>query len=206
MRGRPFFLCLDSGQYDSGMRLRLWLVMVPLLAAGAEGAASILDRFAPPSYENAELFARGNASHVLLPVVAALGVAILLYAVCHVATSAPARRRNPGWAFACLPFLIFALQEHVEYVVGHGHVPWLLAANPVFLAGLVLQAPFAIAAYMLARTLLGVAVAIAERRRAVRVAWRRRPPLCPAGTDAPLRLRFVGCPRLTRGPPHAIAV
>ncbi len=183
-------------------------MILPLLVAGTEVGTSILDRFAPPSYENAELFARGNASHGLLPVFVALGVAILLYAVWRVATSRSAGRRHPGWAFASLPFLIFALQEHVEYVVGHGQIPWSLAANPVFLAGLALQVPFAIAAFALAHVLVGVAVAIAERLCAARVAWRRRPPLCarPAGTEIPLRVRVVSCPRLTRGPPRAVVV
>jgi len=179
--------------------------MLPLLVAGTQGAASLLDRFAPSSYENVELFSRGNASHGLLPVVVALGGAVLVYAVCCVATSAPARRRHPGWTFACLPPLVFALQEHVEYVAGHGHIPWLLAANPVFLAGLLLQAPFAIAAYALARALLDVAVAIAERRFSARAALRRRPPICtrPGGSRLPSRL-FVGGRRLTRGPPRPI--
>src|SRR6266536_1122257 len=182
--------------------------MLPLLAAGTQVAASLLDRFAPPSYENAELFSRGSASHALLPVVVAVGGAILLYAVCRVATSAPTSRRHAGWAFACLPPLIFALQEHVEYVIGHGHIPWLLAANPVFLAGLALQAPFAVAAYVLAHALVDVAVAIAERRCAGRVARRGRPPVClRTGTTAgPRPVRFPGGPRLTRGPPHAIVV
>jgi len=188
------------------MRFRLWLVVLPLLAAGTQGAALLLDRFAPSSYENVELFSRGNASHRLLPVVAALGGAVLVYALFSVATRAPVRRCHPGWAFACLPPLVFTLQEHAEYVVGHGHIPWTLAGNPVFLVGLLLQAPFAIAAYAAARALVDAAVAIVERCGAVRAALVRRPPISarPPGTLVPCRL-FVGACRLTRGPPHTIS-
>src|SRR5215208_2382037 len=104
------------------MAVRLWLVMLPLLIAATEGAASLLDRFAPPSYESAELFSRTNESHNLLPLVAAFGGVALLGAVCAFAAGAPTARRHPRWSFALLPPLAFAVQEYVEYVVGHGHV------------------------------------------------------------------------------------
>ncbi len=188
------------------MAARLWLVMLPLLIAGTEGATSLLDRFAPQSYETVELFSQSNSSHGLLPLVAAAGGAALLWAVCSFATNAPPTRQHPRWPFACLPPLAFALQEHVEYVIGHGHVSWLLAANPVFLAGLLLQAPFALAAYVLARLLVEVAFAIAERRLPPRGASPRRPPVFvrPSGRGAARRLRFVGDRTLTRGPPRAL--
>src|SRR5215211_7316663 len=115
------------------MRLRLWLLILPLLVAGTQVGTAILDRLAPPSYESVELFSPDNESHALLPVVVALGAMALVCAVVRLATSAPTTRRHPAWAFAGLPPLIFTLQEHVEYVVGHGHIPWLLAANLVFL-------------------------------------------------------------------------
>ncbi len=189
------------------MRLRLWLLILPLLVAGTQIATAILDQFAPPSYESAELFSRGNESHAILPVVVALGRRPRVRGLPR-GHATRTSRLHPSWTFACLPPLIFTLQEHVEYVVGHGHIPWLLAANPVFLAGLALQVPFAIAAYVLAHALLDVAVAIAERRCATRVAWRRRPPISlrPGTTFHPRRLRFAGGHRLTRGPPDAIVV
>ena len=46
-------------------RLRLWLVILPLLAAGTQCAASLLDTFAPRSYESAELFSRSRAARRL---------------------------------------------------------------------------------------------------------------------------------------------
>jgi hypothetical protein len=187
-------------------RLRLWLVMLPLLAAGTQGAASVVDTFAPPSYEGVELFSRSNASYSLVPLVAALGAAVLLGAAWSVATSVPAVRRLPMWGFACLPPLVFVVQEHVEYVLAHGHLPWTLSSSPIFIAGLLLQMPFAAAAYLVARLLLGVAVAIAELAAERRRAPQRRAPICVRpGGDLPRRLGFRGGGRLTRGPPDPIA-
>ncbi len=187
------------------MRLRLWLVMLPLLGAGTQGAASLLDRFAPSSYENAELFSRSNATHRVLPFAVAVGVAVLVAAACGVARTAPSHRRHPGWAFASLPPLVFALQEHIEYVAAHGHIPWTLVANPVFLAGLLLQVPFAIAAYAAARLLLDAVAEIVDRRRPP-LAVRRRPPVHgrPGAAVPAIRL-LLTAGRCTRGPPPGLA-
>jgi hypothetical protein len=81
-------------------RIRLWLVVVPLVAAGTESAASLVDRFAPKSYVTAELFSRSNGSHHLLPLAAAVGAALVLYALRSIATDAPATPRLPPWMFA----------------------------------------------------------------------------------------------------------
>jgi hypothetical protein len=182
-------------------RLRLWLVMIPLVAAGTEGAASLLDTFAPKRYETVELFSRSNTSHHLLPLTAALGAAVLLCAMCSFATSAPAARRFPRLMFACLPPLAFALQEHVEYIVGHGHVPWTLAISPIFAAGLLLQIPFAVAAFLVSRLLVKVAVAIAERASASRAARRRAATSARPGRDVLVRLEIVAGRSRPRGPP-----
>src|SRR5215217_4147689 len=131
-------------------QLRVWLVMLPVVAAGTQLAASLVDAFAPASYETVELFSRSNASHNLLPLAGALGTAALVCALCSLATSAPGPPALPRWLFACLPPLVFTLQEHVEYVVGHGHVPWTLVPHPLFLAGLLLQIPFAAATFLVA--------------------------------------------------------
>jgi hypothetical protein len=186
-------------------RLRLWLVMLPLVATGTEGAASLVDTFAPKKYETVELFSRSNASHNLLPLAAALGSALLLCALWSFATSAPTARRLPRLLFACLPPLAFALQEHVEYLVGHGHMPWTLAIDPTFAAGLLLQIPLTVAAYLLARLLVEVAVAIGERVSTARVAPQRAARAARPGRDALGRLRLVDRRRRTRGPPQPVA-
>ena len=183
-------------------RLRLWLVMLPLVAAGTEGAASLVDTFAPKRYESVELFSRSNTSHNLLPLVAALGAALL---ICALATSPPAALRPPRLMFACLPPLAFTLQEHVEYVVGHGKVPLTLVIDRTFVAGLLLQIPFAVATYLLARLFVEVAVAIAGRTSPPRTA-RRRSPISASPTSEVLGpLHLVGSRRRTRSPPRPLA-
>jgi hypothetical protein len=189
------------------IRLRLWLLIVPLVAAGTQFGATLVDRFAPASYESAELFGRSNASHGQLPLAICLGAAAVICAVWWLAASAPSSRRLPGWAFACLPLGLFALQEHIEYVIAHGHVPWLLATNPMFLLGLALQLPIAAVAYFAARLLVDVAVSIAERRTGTPppVDGQRLAPVRPC-SDAPRRALYDGDCRRTRGPPHPIAI
>jgi hypothetical protein len=185
-------------------RLRLWLVMLPLVVAGTEGGASVVDTFAPREYEGAELFASTNESHALLLPATALGLALMLCALWACTKAPPARMRLPRWVFACLPPVVFAVQEHVEHLIAHG-APWTLAVDPTFVAGLCLQAPFALAAYLVARLLVVVAAVIAGRRSVPPPAAEPE-AVCFAPLSAPLlRLRVASTPRLTRGPPHPLA-
>jgi hypothetical protein len=183
-----------------------WLVMLPLVAAGTESAASLVDRFAPKRYETVELFSRSNASHSVLPLAAALGAAVLLYAVYSAARNAPSARRLPRSIVVYLPPLAFALQEHAEYVLRHGRVPWTLVIDPIFAAGLLLQIPFAVAAYLVARFLVEVAVAIAERASVSRAARHRVADAARPGSDVLARLQVVVGHRRPRGPPKPLAV
>jgi hypothetical protein len=185
-------------------RLRLWLVMIPLVAAGTEGASALLDSVAPRRYETVELFSRSNATHNALPLVAALSVALLICALVSFAATAQAAPGPPRLLFACLPPLVFALQEHIEYVVGHGHVPWALVLSPIFAGGLLLQIPFAIASYFLARLFVEVAVAFGMRR--ARGARRRCSFAAPPSRDLLGPLHLVDGRRRTRGPPQPLPV
>ena len=65
------------------------------------------------------------------------------------------------WAFGLVAPALFTCQEHIERLAHDGTVPWL-AGEPTFLAGLALQLPFALAAYLVARLLLRVARSIAR--------------------------------------------
>jgi len=77
---------------------------------------------------------------------------VLVAHVCsEQATAAPRIAARPLLALAPL---LFALQECGEMLAA-GHSPFTALDAPTFLPGLLLQLPFALAAYLLARMLLG---------------------------------------------------
>jgi hypothetical protein len=100
--------------------------------------------------------------------VAALAVAV---------RESEASLRAPAWLFAVVPPLAFGVQEHLERAL-QGEPTAGAALEPTFVLGLVLQVPFALLAYLLARLLLG-AVALAARLVAAtpRLARPRSPSL-----------------------------
>jgi hypothetical protein len=53
--------------------------------------------------------------------------------------------------------MAFVLQEHIELLLHDGGVPVGALVAPTFVAGLVLQAPFALVGYLVARALLRLA-------------------------------------------------
>jgi hypothetical protein len=182
-------------------RLRYWLFVLPLLVVGCELAQAILNLFAPDGYKGIELFEGG--SRELVPLAIGIAAATLLLAL---VSSLGARRRarpSPWWMLATFPLLVFTVQEHVEYVLGHGHVPWTLATQPSFIAGFLLQIPFAAVACFGARLLLRLAESLPARARGV--------PFIPRLVDefprpavlrrTPSRARLPGDARLNRGPP-----
>jgi hypothetical protein len=178
------------------------LFVAPLLAAGCESAQAILNLFAPDDYTGSELF--DGSTGGLVPLLVGIGGAGLVAAV---ATSAAARRRaRPAawWIVAVLPLLAFAIQEHVEYALGHGEVPWTLAAQPTFAVGLLLQLPFAAAAYIGARLLLRLAESVTVRFAPTSFSDTRVQTVPAVAVDRrPARTRLPGDDRLNRGPPVA---
>ena len=189
------------------VRGRIWLVVLPLLAVGSEAAHAVLNLFAPGAYQGAELFAATSSTRALLPLL--IGVAAVLV-LGGLVTSAAGRRRPriSRKAFAALPLVAFAVQEHVEYAIGHGGVDWTLATHPAFVLGLALQLPFAVAAYLVARLLFLLADVVAGRLVTPRpVRLDLRPLLvCAPGGPRPRRGRPSGDARFNRGPPRPIVV
>jgi hypothetical protein len=183
------------------------LVVLPLLAIGGEGAHSLLGIFAPADYQGAELFGGSFGVRTLLPLLLALAAMMLLGGL--VTASAEGRSlRASRSLIAALPLVAFAIQEHVEYAIGHAAMPWTVAVHPTFALGLALQLPFAVLAYFAARCLLALADVVATRCDAPR---RRRLhlPLFPATTPGPARSRRgrpSGDARFNRGPPRPISV
>jgi hypothetical protein len=114
-------------------------------------------------------------------------------------------RGRPSPAVALLPPLAFALQEHLERAVPTRAWPTQLVTERIFLVGLALQLPFGLLAWLLARSLLAGADAVAQRLRAL-------PPQALPARQAPaaltpLTLRSQAALRraAARGPPRAAA-
>lgn len=177
----------------------LWLAVLPVLVASSEGAQALLDRSTTASYRGAELLASSHVGALLLTA----GVGVILVGcgfVGHVASGCRERAVS-RWMFALVPLMLFVVQEHVEYWVGHGGLTGSPATQSVFLLGLALQAPFAVAAYVAARLLMRLARAIAERRRPDEFASETRTPPALRGRDQSPRPIRLGGSRITRGPP-----
>lgn len=178
----------------------LWLLALPLLVGASEGAQALLDRFSPASYRGAELLQHGRAVEVL----AGLSIVALILAGCGLVGGPVARSRCaslPAYSFALVPVGLYTLQEHIEYWLAHG-LSGTPATQTPFLTGLLLQLPFALAAYVVARLLIRVAARIASA--APRAPW---PRLAPSTLRAPVTIwlpspALVGGARLSRGPPR----
>ncbi len=125
-------------------RRLLWPVVLLLAGAGVLVGHDLAYRLAG---------AGGGGLHGYLAHAPQVLVALSLPAAL-VAVSGGRTRAPRPWAFALLGAGGFAAMEHLERL-GHGGVPWLLT-TPLFLLGLALQLPFALAAWWLARTLLAL--------------------------------------------------
>jgi hypothetical protein len=138
-----------------------WLIVLPLAAASWLSAHCLAYLLVPPaSGEHAHVqSASDHAAFGFTPLLIACGVALVAagLAVC-VRDGLRGRRQAhpPAVVFAVLPIAGFTVQEHLEHAIGSGAVPYDVIAEPTFLAGLALQAPFAVAALLLARGLYAV--------------------------------------------------
>jgi hypothetical protein len=169
-------------------RVRAWLAAAPLVAAGVLVAHELAYRLtATPTGS-----AHGYLEHAPQVLVALAVVGLALAALTR-------SSRTPRiWVFPLTGLAAFALQEHVEALAHGGDVP-LLLASPAFLVGVVLQLPFALAAWLLARALLGLLEeAPARRARLPRALLRLGEPAVPALRAVP----FGALPG--RGPPDLL--
>ena len=115
-----------------------------------------------------ELLVTGHSYMSLWPKLLAMGGALELAALVAIVVSTVRRRRYtpvPSWAFALMPPLAFVLQELLERLFVSGSFPWWMVLQPTFRVGLLLQLPFALLAYLLARLLLRVADRIGRALR-----------------------------------------
>jgi hypothetical protein len=136
------------------------------MAAGAVVAHTLGYRIATPHPEHREeLLAEtghGWFDASLLLALALTLVVIGLGARLLATGRAPARRAAPARLFAVLPPAAFALQEHLERLLHEG-APAPAFLEPAFALGLLLQFPFALAAFVAARALLAGADALVRR-------------------------------------------
>ena len=70
--------------------------------------------------------------------------------------------------FALLPPFAFVVQEHLERLLHTGELPLGAALEPTFALGILLQVPFAVLAWILARALLVVARTVGDILRPAR--------------------------------------
>jgi hypothetical protein len=137
-----------------------WLLSLPLSAAGMLLAHEFAWGLA--RHEHAEGDGHGYLQYVA--VFAALGVATVIVAAtaqlirgvsgAGIATAPSAR------VFAIVPIIGFVLQEHLEHLVVSSELEVTFFLSTPFLLGLALQLPFAFAALLVARLILGLVATV----------------------------------------------
>jgi hypothetical protein len=182
-----------------------WGLTLPLVAAGGL-SAHVLAYTLVSSHHHS-----GSRAHTALMhwhVCVALCLALAVVAAAGYGVHTVGGRRSwdvPVWAFALLPPVGFVIQEQVEHLLQHGELSYTLVFEPVFLLGLLLQAPFAVAAYLVARALVTVAVTL--MRALGRARWRlaATPPRFRVTPEPALALANpVALGHGQRAPPHLL--
>lgn len=167
-------------------RLRpAWLLGLPLLAIGWLSAHAL-------AYELVAAEEHGHGYMAQAPLFLTLCAATAAVALAH-RFLGRRDRAMPPWLAGLLPLAGFTLQEHLERALAADGSAWATGLEPVFLLGLLLQLPFALAALVAARALADAADAVAAREAPrSRVAVRLALPPPPAGDVPP-------APALARG-------
>jgi len=175
------------------------LIAAPSILGGVLAAHALAYRWAVPAGERASLLRdTGHAWQSYLPFLLAPLLAVLAVGIVRSTLSRGAR--PAAWPFAVLPPLAFLLQEHLERLARDGTLH--LALSTPVVAGVLLAVPFGLAAYAVARALLGLSEAAARALAA-------RPPrllASPAVTSAaacPVPNAVAPGAGLGRGPPRA---
>jgi len=180
---------------------------VPLVLGGTEVAHAFAYRIVYPqaAVRLRVLTDTGHGYLDWIPLLLGVGAAAVLVGLLSSVVDALRRRPPapvPAWAFALLPVTAFTLQELLERWFAVGGFPWWMVEQPTFRVGLVLQLPFALLAYVVARVLLRVAERVAVVLRvAPRFAFTISEPVL-SWCDLCLRPSSLlgGC-RSQRGPP-----
>jgi hypothetical protein len=185
-------------------RALVWMLVLPLTAGGCLAAHALAYRLvAPHAHERDNLLALtghgylGYAPLVLGVLVAVLAVALAIVVVA--AARGTSCRRLPTSSFLMLPLVGFVVQEHAERFVHDGSLSAATVLEPVLLVGILLQVPFALAAFLVARALLAVAEVVGRALAGARVLR----PLVPAVRHVfPAAADLVRIPVLALGYPQ----
>jgi hypothetical protein len=167
-----------------------WLLSLGLLAGGVFTAHALAYRLAVPDPEHRHhLLEETGHGYVDGSLLASVCIAIVAAGFAgRVAGGALGSPHPPLWLFGLAPPLGFAVQEHVERWFHDGAFPAGAALEPTFLAGLLLQLPFALAAALAAAALLAGAEALATRLgRFPRLRVLPGPPSLPAPAEPGIR-------------------
>jgi hypothetical protein len=164
-------------------RLATWLLALPLMVVGSQVAHVLAYRFVYPNAQVrlSELLSTGHSymgASAYVPMLLGLAFAAELVGLGWVLAGSLRRSLRgpvPAWAFALLPMLGFTVQEFLERLLSGASFPWWIVLQPTFRVGLLIQVPFAIVAYVLAKLLLRAADRV---ERALRAAV-PRPTIAP---------------------------
>ena len=165
-----------------------WVVSLPLAVASWLGAHCLAYWLVAPAAEHQmglhaehRMGLHAEHGHAYLgygPAIGLLGIALVVAGVVLcVGEGMRGRRpsRPPVRLFAILPPVGFAVQEHLERLIGSGALPYDVALEPTFLVGLALQLPFAVAALLLAAALHTLALGLGDvLARGLAFPWRAR--------------------------------
>jgi hypothetical protein len=194
-------------------RMAAWLLSLPLMVLGTQVAHVFAYRLVYPSarVRLGELLASGHSYMSpgrYLPML--LGVAFAAEAVAVGWLIVGAVRRTghkpvPPLAFALLPVLGFTLQELFERWLIRSSFPWWMVLQPTFRLGFLLQLPFALLAFLLARLLFRTAKRIGNQLRGSMRRGRTRAPRATGWCvreARPVRLGALALGYSRRGPPR----
>jgi hypothetical protein len=188
-----------------------WLVCLALMAVGSVFAHAAAYTFAAPTLGSHAGMNHPHGHSVFPHLESCLAVCAAvalggLFASLAGRLSGGRRLVAPLWVFALVPPIGFFVQEHVEHLLRTGVFPAGAVLEPTFVVGLVLQLPFALAAFVVARALLGLAQAIVELLRAAPrpLLEAPEPRLLPAYAVAPPRISALALGHGQRAPPAGL--
>jgi hypothetical protein len=199
----------------SRRRVAAWLLSFPLMVVGSQVAHVFAYRWVYPNahVRLSELLSTGHrymGSSSYVPLLLGLLFAAEFVGVGWVFAGSVRRslqRPVPAWAFALLPMLGFTFQEFIERWLSGAPFPWWMVLQPTFRIGLLLQIPFALLAFLVAKLLLRVADRAGRSLRA----GVARPSLVGVSHRwvvlevVPPRRGVLASGRSGRGPPRAVA-